>query len=71
MAVADAIAGGFALRSFSLGLLAGAFMLGAWALFYPGGGPFPAMYFAGGLIETILAGHFGDTWGGRAERGSS
>jgi hypothetical protein len=54
-----------------LGLLAGAFMLGAWALFYPGGGPFPAMYFAGGLIETILAGHFGDTWGGRAERASS
>lgn len=54
-----------------LGLLSGAFMLGAWALFYPHGGPFPALYFAGGLIQTILAGHFGDTWGSRAGRASS
>lgn len=54
-----------------LGLLSGALMLGAWQLFYPHGGPFPAHYFAGGLIQTILAGHFGDTWGSRAERASS
>jgi polysaccharide biosynthesis protein PelD len=54
-----------------LGLLSGAVMLGAWGLFYPHGGPFPALYFAGGLIQTILAGHFGDTWGSRAQRASS
>ena len=54
-----------------LGLLSGAFILGAWALFYPHGGPFPTLYFAGGLIQTILAGHFGDTWGSRAQRASS
>ncbi|MEZ0602425.1 PelD GGDEF domain-containing protein [Paraburkholderia sp. IW21] len=54
-----------------LGLLAGAITLGAWAFFYPAGGAFPVMFFAGGLIQTILAGHFGDTWGSRAERASS
>jgi hypothetical protein len=54
-----------------LGLLSGGFMLGAWALFYPQGGAFPALYFTGGFIQTILAGHFGDTWGSRAERASS
>jgi hypothetical protein len=54
-----------------LGLLSGVIMLGAWSFFYPHGNAFPAMFFAGGLIQTILAGHFGDTWGSRAERASS
>ncbi len=55
-----------------LGLLSGVvIMVGAWMLFYPHGGPFSALYFAGGLCQTILAGHFGDTWGSRAERASS
>jgi polysaccharide biosynthesis protein PelD len=54
-----------------LGLLSGGVMVGAWMLFYPHGGLFPSLYFAGGLCQTILAGHFGDTWGSRAERASS
>jgi polysaccharide biosynthesis protein PelD len=53
-----------------LGLLSGAIVLGAWALFHSHAG-FPALFFAGGLIMTILAGHFGDTWGSRAARASS
>nr|WP_284509391.1 PelD GGDEF domain-containing protein [Caballeronia sp. GAFFF2] len=54
-----------------LGLLSSSIMFGVWELFYPPGGTFPALYFAGGLCQTILAGHFGDTWGSRAERASS
>jgi polysaccharide biosynthesis protein PelD len=54
-----------------LGLLTGAVMLEAWVFLYPHGTPFPALYFAGGLCQTILAGHFGDTWGSRAARASS
>jgi polysaccharide biosynthesis protein PelD len=53
-----------------LGLLSGAMVLGAWALFTTHLA-FPALYFAGGLIMTIVAGHFGDTWGSRAARASS
>jgi polysaccharide biosynthesis protein PelD len=52
-------------------MLAGGMMLGACQLFYPHGTPWPVMYFVGGLIETIVAGHFGDTWGLRAERARS
>jgi len=54
-----------------LGVLGGFIMIGAWACFYPHGGAFPTLYFAGGLCQTILAGHFGDTWGSRAVRASS
>ncbi len=54
-----------------LGLLAGALLVVDWTLFYPHSGPFPVMFFAGGLIETILTGHFGDTWGSRAARASA
>lgn len=49
-----------------LALLCGCLMLGAWHLFYPSTSGWPSMYFAGGLIQTIIAGHFGDTWGARA-----
>lgn len=53
------------------GLLAGGVSLGAWALLYHAGVPFPVRHFAGGLIATILAGHFGDTWGSRIARASA
>jgi polysaccharide biosynthesis protein PelD len=52
-----------------LGALAGAMLLASWSMFYPHGA-FPALFFAGGLCQTILAGHFGDTWGSRAQRAS-
>ncbi|CAG4902029.1 hypothetical protein R54767_02807 [Paraburkholderia gardini] len=54
-----------------LGLLAGALLLADWALFYSHGGAFPVMFFSGGLIETIVTGHFGDTWGSRTARASA
>ncbi|MBW0446155.1 hypothetical protein EN871_32415 [bacterium M00.F.Ca.ET.228.01.1.1] len=54
-----------------LGLLSGAMMLGTWALMYPHGERFPVFFFTGGLIQTVLAGHFGDTWGSRAQRAAS
>jgi len=41
-------------------------MLSAWYFLYPPNGTWPSLYFAGGLIQTIIAGHFGDTWGSRA-----
>ena len=53
------------------GLLADALLLAVWQLFYPHGSVFPVMVFAGGIIETILVGHFGDTWGSRAARASA
>ncbi|WP_277188732.1 PelD GGDEF domain-containing protein [Caballeronia sp. BR00000012568055] len=53
-----------------LGLLSGAIVLIAWSTLYSHVA-FPALYFAGGLIQTIIAGHFGDTWGSRAARASS
>jgi hypothetical protein len=53
------------------GLLAGAMLLGAWKLFYPATDPWPVMVFVGGLLQTVIAGHFGDTWGHRAARAST
>jgi hypothetical protein len=53
------------------GLLAGAMLLGAWKLFYPATDAWPVMVFVGGLLQTIIAGHFGDTWGHRAARAST
>jgi hypothetical protein len=54
-----------------LGVLAGAMLLGVWQLAYPHGATWPAMFFVGGLLQTILIGHFGDTWGVRAARARS
>jgi len=54
-----------------LGVIGDAILLAVWQLGYPHGSPFPVMIFAGGLIQTILVGHFGDTWGSRAERASA
>ncbi|MGV2292885.1 PelD GGDEF domain-containing protein [Trinickia sp. YCB016] len=53
-----------------IGTLGGAMMIGMWYLCYPAG-EWPMAYFAGGLIQTIVAGHFGDTWGTRATRSRS
>ncbi|WP_414444423.1 PelD GGDEF domain-containing protein [Burkholderia sp. 22PA0106] len=54
-----------------LGLFGGALMVAAWKLGYPPGAPWPVMMFAGGLLQTVIAGHFGDTWGHRARRAST
>ena len=56
-----------------LGLLASALTVAAW--YWVGGGShgaaWPLMFFTGGLLQTVVAGHFGDTWGSRAARAST
>lgn len=59
-----------------LGLLASALMIGAWQLFAyvhapAAGEAWPLLFFTGGLLQTIVAGHFGDTWGARANRANA
>lgn len=54
-----------------LGLFGGALMAAAWKLDYPPGTTWPMMLFAGGMLQTVIAGHFGDTWGHRARRAST
>ncbi|WP_133649254.1 PelD GGDEF domain-containing protein [Paraburkholderia flava] len=59
-----------------LGLLADAFVIGAWLLHAHGlspaaGAEWPLLFFTGGLLQTIVAGHFGDTWGSRASRANA
>nr|WP_254605346.1 PelD GGDEF domain-containing protein [Burkholderia contaminans] len=59
-----------------LGLLANALMIGAWqcvAHLHPAaaGEAWPLQRFAGGLLQTIVVGHFGDTWGARANRANA
>jgi hypothetical protein len=55
-----------------LGLLASAMTVGAWYLLGGSHGQaWPLMFFTGGLLQTIVAGHFGDTWGHRAARAST
>ncbi|KKB62368.1 membrane protein [Robbsia andropogonis] len=52
-----------------LGLFGGAFMLVEWVLIGHSGvgsGAFPVGFFAGGMVQVIVVGHFGDTWGARA-----
>ncbi|WP_175233333.1 PelD GGDEF domain-containing protein, partial [Paraburkholderia humisilvae] len=52
-----------------LGLYAGALLVGAWLVHTHGGDDaWPTMFFTGGLLQTIIAGHFGDIWGARAQR---
>jgi hypothetical protein len=51
-----------------MALLAGGMFVAAWFGFYPHDGAWPLMYFTGGFIEIIVAGHFGDTWGSRTAR---
>ena len=55
-----------------LGLLASAMTVGAWYLLGASHGQaWPLMFFTGGLLQTVVAGHFGDTWGNRAARAST
>lgn len=55
-----------------LGLLASAMTVGAWYLLGASHGQaWPLMFFTGGLLQTVVAGHFGDTWGHRAARAST
>jgi hypothetical protein len=55
-----------------LGLFASALLIGAWLVHTHGGGAaWPATFFTGGLLQTIIAGHFGDIWGSRAQRANA
>ncbi|MGH8782548.1 PelD GGDEF domain-containing protein [Paraburkholderia sp.] len=57
-----------------LGLLADAFVVAAWQLnvhSHVAGAAWPLLFFTGGLLQTIVAGHFGDTWGSRASRANA
>ncbi|MFC0399069.1 PelD GGDEF domain-containing protein [Paraburkholderia rhizosphaerae] len=55
-----------------LGLYASALLIGVWLVHTHGGGDaWPTMFFTGGLLQTIIAGHFGDIWGARAQRADS
>ncbi len=54
-----------------LGLLSGALIAGAWVLEPHAGAAWPTVFFAGGMLQTIVVGHFGDTWGHRASRASA
>lgn len=55
-----------------LGLLASVLMIGAWQLHaHTAGDAWPLLFFTGGLLQTIVAGHFGDTWGNRASRANA
>ncbi len=54
-----------------LGLLSGALLPGAWAMVPHTDAAWPTAFFTGGMLLTIVAGHFGDTWGHRALRASA
>jgi polysaccharide biosynthesis protein PelD len=54
-----------------LGLLSGALVACARALSAHTGAAWPTVFFAGGALQTIIAGHFGDTWGNRAARATA
>jgi cytochrome b561 len=55
-----------------LGLLASAMVVAAWYLLGGSHGEaWPLMFFIGGFLQTVVAGHFGDTWGHRAARAST
>ncbi|WP_347558151.1 PelD GGDEF domain-containing protein [Robbsia sp. KACC 23696] len=57
-----------------IGLLGGGIMLAEWVFIGHNGvrsGAFPVAFFAGGFIEIIVVGHFGDTWGARAIQASA
>jgi hypothetical protein len=54
-----------------LGLLGAALLALAWKLFAHAGEPWPLLFFVGGLVQTIVVGHFGDTWNKRATRANA
>jgi polysaccharide biosynthesis protein PelD len=54
-----------------LGLLSGTLVACARVLTAHTGGAWPTIFFTGGALQTIIAGHFGDTWGIRAARATA
>ncbi|HVE11194.1 MAG TPA: PelD GGDEF domain-containing protein [Paraburkholderia sp.] len=55
-----------------LGVLGCALVAADWALVTHGGkAPWPTLFFTGGVLQTIIAGHFGDIWGSRAQRANA
>src|SRR3546814_452150 len=52
------------------GVVAGLCMMAGWRLLYgeADGAGFPVMFFAGVLIQVVIAGYFRDTWASRAKR---
>ncbi|MBN3763074.1 PelD GGDEF domain-containing protein [Burkholderia sp. Ac-20365] len=59
-----------------LGLLGCAMLIGAYEvmtrMLTPGSTvAWPVVYFTGGVLQTVIAGHFGDTWGSRAQRANA
>jgi polysaccharide biosynthesis protein PelD len=55
-----------------LGLLGCALLVGAYeTMTHASAAAWPTMFFTGGILQTIVAGHFGDTWGSRARRANS
>jgi polysaccharide biosynthesis protein PelD len=55
-----------------LGLLGCAIVFGEWLLLANGNTEgWPTLFFTGGVLQTILAGHFGDIWGSRAQRANA
>jgi hypothetical protein len=53
-----------------LGMVSVIMMVGGWYGLYPAHGSeaFPVPFFIGGAIQTLIGGHFGDTWGMRSAR---
>ena len=54
-----------------LGVGSGLMFAASWPLSYPAGTPWPAPFFVGGFVLTIVAGHFADTWNRRSDRASA
>ncbi|HVW48800.1 MAG TPA: PelD GGDEF domain-containing protein [Trinickia sp.] len=54
-----------------LGVGSGLMFAAWWPLTYPAGTPWPAPFFVGGFVLTIVAGHFADTWNRRSDRASA
>lgn len=54
-----------------IGVGSGLLLALEWQVLYPPGTAWPGAYFAGGLIQAIVAGHFGDTWAARTTRAAS
>ncbi|MGG1946932.1 PelD GGDEF domain-containing protein [Trinickia sp. NRRL B-1857] len=54
-----------------VGVGSGLLLAAEWQVLYPAGAAWPSAYFAGGLIQVIVTGHFGDTWAARTTRAAS
>jgi hypothetical protein len=53
-----------------LGMVSALALLAGWYVLYPQHSVegFPVLFFVGGTIQTLIGGHFGDTWGIRSAR---